>query len=45
MANPDTIAGAVVADTVIETRDIAAPRGARPRRTSGIPFSEVTTIT
>jgi len=33
VANPDTIAGAVVADTVIETRDIAAPRGARPRRT------------
>jgi len=33
VANPDTIADAVVADTVIETRDIAAPRGARPRRT------------
>jgi glucose/mannose transport system permease protein len=33
VANPDTLAGAVVADTVIETRDIAEPRGARPRRT------------
>jgi glucose/mannose transport system permease protein len=33
VANPDTIAGAVVADTVIETRDLASPRGARPRRT------------
>jgi glucose/mannose transport system permease protein len=33
VANPSTIAGAVAADTVIETRDIAAPRGARPRRT------------
>jgi glucose/mannose transport system permease protein len=33
VANPESIAGAVVADTVIETRDLAEPRGARPRRT------------
>ena len=33
MANPSTLAGAVVADAVIETRDLASPRGARPRRT------------
>ena len=33
MANPSSIAGAVAADTVIETRDLAEPRGARPRRT------------
>jgi glucose/mannose transport system permease protein len=33
VANPDTLAGAVAADSVIETRDLAEPRGARPRRT------------
>jgi len=33
VANPDSIAGAVAADAVIETRDLAEPRGARPRRT------------
>ena len=33
MSNPSTLAGAVVADAVIETRDLASPRGARPRRT------------
>jgi glucose/mannose transport system permease protein len=33
VANPSDIAGAVAADTVIETRDRAEPRGARPRRT------------
>jgi glucose/mannose transport system permease protein len=33
VANPESVAGAVVADTVIETRDLAEPRGARPRRT------------
>ena len=32
MSNPSDIAGAVVSDTVIETRDLAAPRGARPSR-------------
>ncbi len=32
VSNPDALAGAVVADTVIETRDRAEPRGARPRR-------------
>ena len=32
MSNPAAIAGAVLADTAIE-RDIAGPRGARPRRT------------
>ena len=33
MSNPSTLAGAVVADAVIETRDLASPRGTRPRRT------------
>jgi glucose/mannose transport system permease protein len=33
VANPDTLAGAVVADTAIETHDRSEPRGARPRRT------------
>jgi glucose/mannose transport system permease protein len=33
VANPESVAGAVAADTVIETRDLAEPRGARPRRT------------
>lgn len=33
MSNPDALAGAVVADTVIEAFDRAGPRGARPRRT------------
>ncbi len=33
MSNPDALAGAVVADTVIERFDRAEPRGARPRPT------------
>ncbi len=31
MSNPDSLAGAVAADTVIETLDRSEPRGARPR--------------
>jgi glucose/mannose transport system permease protein len=33
VSNPTDLAGAVAADTIIETRDLAAPRGARPKRT------------
>ncbi len=33
MSNPDTLAGAVAADTVIEQLDRTEPRGARPRPT------------
>jgi glucose/mannose transport system permease protein len=33
VSNPTDLAGAVAADTIIETRDLAEPRGARPKRT------------
>jgi hypothetical protein len=33
VANPDSVAAAIAADTAIEAHAHAEPRGARPRRT------------